>query len=237
MTNPELILNMLAEASAKDISEATDPETFEEHMETARKGSSVARAARLELERSTGRKIVTGLTAKGIRRLKARKEEEFPDSRPSLPQNSATRFFVFGAPCPPRGRRPFLRMAQKSSTTRSLKIQAASASGHSGETVTTLRRLGGGPAIDMETSRACCQFRSARSGAGTGGPAHKAAAIAENQLPARFGVAFTLFGLSPPPVAHSARATRPPLPWESGYPLCPATRAAAPPLGLLLEFA
>lgn len=76
MTNTELILNMLAEASAKDISEATDPETFEEHMETAHKGGSVARAARLELERSTGRKVVTGLNAKGIRRLKARKEEE-----------------------------------------------------------------------------------------------------------------------------------------------------------------
>ena len=76
MTNTELILNMLAEASAKDISEATDPETFEEQAEAAHKGGSVARAARLKLERSTGRKVVTGLNAKGIRRLKSRHEEE-----------------------------------------------------------------------------------------------------------------------------------------------------------------
>lgn len=76
MTNTELILNMLAEASTKEISEATDPETFEEHMETAHKGGSVARAARLELEHSTGRKVVTSINAKGIRRLKARKEKE-----------------------------------------------------------------------------------------------------------------------------------------------------------------
>lgn len=68
MTNTELILNMLAEASTKDISEATDPETFEEHLETAHKGGSVARNARLELERNTGRRVVTPLNAKGIRR-------------------------------------------------------------------------------------------------------------------------------------------------------------------------
>lgn len=69
MTNTELILNMLAEASTKEISEATD-------LETAHKGGSVARNARLELERSTGRKVVTSINAKGIRRLKARKEKE-----------------------------------------------------------------------------------------------------------------------------------------------------------------
>lgn len=76
MTNTELILNMLAEASTKEISEATDPETFEEHMETAHKGGSVARNARLELERSTGRRVVTPLNAKGIRRIKAGRDEE-----------------------------------------------------------------------------------------------------------------------------------------------------------------
>lgn len=76
MTNTELILNMLAEASTKEISEATDPETFEEHMETAHKGGSVARNARLELEHSTGRRVVTPLNAKGIRRIKAGRDEE-----------------------------------------------------------------------------------------------------------------------------------------------------------------
>lgn len=46
MTNTELILNMLAEASTKDISQATNPETFEEN----------AKVARLELEEKTGKK-------------------------------------------------------------------------------------------------------------------------------------------------------------------------------------
>jgi hypothetical protein len=38
MTNTELILNMLAEASAKDISQATNPETFEENKKVAKQG-------------------------------------------------------------------------------------------------------------------------------------------------------------------------------------------------------
>lgn len=64
MTNTELILNMLAEASAKDISEATGPETFEDNKEVARQGGNVAKVARLELEARTGKKVVTGLNAK-----------------------------------------------------------------------------------------------------------------------------------------------------------------------------
>ncbi len=64
MTNTELILNMLAEASAKDISQATDPETFEDSKEVARQGGNVAKVARLELEARTGRKVVTPLNAK-----------------------------------------------------------------------------------------------------------------------------------------------------------------------------
>lgn len=45
MTNTELILNMLAEASAKDISQATDPETLEDNMNVAKQGGTVARVA------------------------------------------------------------------------------------------------------------------------------------------------------------------------------------------------
>lgn len=59
MTNTELILNMLAEASAKDISAATDPKDFEDSKEVARQGGNVAKVARLELEAKTGRKVVT----------------------------------------------------------------------------------------------------------------------------------------------------------------------------------
>ena len=64
MTNTELILNMLAEASTKDISQAKDPETFEDSKEVARQGGNVAKVARLELEARTGKKVVTGLNAK-----------------------------------------------------------------------------------------------------------------------------------------------------------------------------
>lgn len=76
MTNTELILNMLAEASTKDISEATDPSTFDEHITVARKGGSVARNARLELEQSTGRKVVTSLNAKQVLQIKESKEDK-----------------------------------------------------------------------------------------------------------------------------------------------------------------
>ncbi|MDH2997979.1 antirepressor [Pasteurellaceae bacterium LFhippo2] len=59
MTNTELILNMLAEASAKDISQALEPETFAENADVAQQGGDVAKTARLALEKRTGKKVVT----------------------------------------------------------------------------------------------------------------------------------------------------------------------------------
>lgn len=59
MTNTELILNMLAEASTKDISETTNPKDFEEGKKVAKQGGEVAKVARKELESRTGRKVVT----------------------------------------------------------------------------------------------------------------------------------------------------------------------------------
>lgn len=64
MTNTELILNMLAEASTKDISQVVNPETFEESMKVAKQGGNVAKVARLELEAKTGKKVVSSLNAK-----------------------------------------------------------------------------------------------------------------------------------------------------------------------------
>ena len=64
MTNTELILNMLAEASTKDISQAVNPGSFEESQQVAQQGGNVARVARLELEAKTGKKVVTALNAK-----------------------------------------------------------------------------------------------------------------------------------------------------------------------------
>jgi hypothetical protein len=66
MTNTELILNMLAEASAKDISQAVNPETFEESQKVAQQGGNVAKVALQELEARTGKKVVTGLNAKQV---------------------------------------------------------------------------------------------------------------------------------------------------------------------------
>ena len=70
MTNTELILNMLAEASAKDISQAVNPETFEENKIVAEQGGNVANVARKELEAKTGKKVITESNAKSILRLK-----------------------------------------------------------------------------------------------------------------------------------------------------------------------
>lgn len=72
MTNKELVLNMLAELSTAEISEANSPETFDEHKEIAKQGGEVARNARLELEAKTGKAVVSPLNAKDILGLENR---------------------------------------------------------------------------------------------------------------------------------------------------------------------
>ena len=64
MTNTELILNMLAEASTKDISAAINPRNFIDSKTVAKQGGNIAGNARKELELKTGKKVVTGLNAK-----------------------------------------------------------------------------------------------------------------------------------------------------------------------------
>lgn len=64
MTNKELVLNMLAELSTREISEVTDPDSFQEHKQVARQGGEVARNARMELEAKTGKKVVSPLNSK-----------------------------------------------------------------------------------------------------------------------------------------------------------------------------
>jgi len=82
MTNTELILNMLAEASTKDISQAVNPKDFDESKKVANQGGNVAKVARLELEAKTGKKVVSALNAKSIlpdnkspRKLKQKKSD------------------------------------------------------------------------------------------------------------------------------------------------------------------
>ncbi len=66
MTNTELILNMLAEASTKDISQAVNPASFEESKKVAKQGGNVAKVALKELEAKTGKKVVSSLNAKSL---------------------------------------------------------------------------------------------------------------------------------------------------------------------------
>ena len=63
-TNKELVLNMLAELSTKEISESNDPKNFSDHVKNAVDGASIAKNARIELEQKTGKKVVTPLNAR-----------------------------------------------------------------------------------------------------------------------------------------------------------------------------
>lgn len=64
MTNKELVLNMLAEISTKEISESGNPQDFSDHIQNAVDGATIARNARLELEQKTGKAVVTPLNAR-----------------------------------------------------------------------------------------------------------------------------------------------------------------------------
>ncbi len=81
MTNRELVLNMLAELSTKDISESQNPETFAEHADVARQGGEVALNARKELEAKTGKAVVTSLNAKEAMRLKEEEQKSIEGSK------------------------------------------------------------------------------------------------------------------------------------------------------------
>lgn len=64
MTNVELILNSLAEASTTEISRQKDPSGFEENQVVAKEGGEVAKIAREQLESKIGKSVVTSKNAK-----------------------------------------------------------------------------------------------------------------------------------------------------------------------------
>ncbi|MDY0202208.1 MAG: Bro-N domain-containing protein [Tenuifilaceae bacterium] len=66
MTNLELVLNMLAEASTAEISKEKKPKTFDDNKQVAKKGGKVADAARQQLEKDTGKRVVSPLNAKEL---------------------------------------------------------------------------------------------------------------------------------------------------------------------------
>ena len=69
MSTTEIVLNMLAETSATDISKAEQPTTFEQNKEVARQGGEVAGIARRELEKRTGKPVITPKNASDFHRL------------------------------------------------------------------------------------------------------------------------------------------------------------------------
>ena len=73
MTNKELVLNMLAELSTKEISETINPKLFPEHEDVACRGGNIAKEARLKLEAETGKKVVSPLNARKIQSIETKK--------------------------------------------------------------------------------------------------------------------------------------------------------------------
>ena len=59
MSDTELVLTMLAEASTRDISKATKPDGFAENVKVAKRGGNVANVARQQLEAETGLPVIT----------------------------------------------------------------------------------------------------------------------------------------------------------------------------------
>jgi len=70
MTNLELVLNMLAEASTTEISKKKKPKGRNENKKVAREGGNVAKQARLTLEKQTGESVITAKNAKYLREEK-----------------------------------------------------------------------------------------------------------------------------------------------------------------------
>ena len=69
MSDLELVLTMLAEASTTDISKAVKPQGFSENQDVARQGGEVAGIARQALETRTGKPVITSQNARDFRQL------------------------------------------------------------------------------------------------------------------------------------------------------------------------
>jgi len=66
MTNLELVLNMLAEATTAEISKEKKPKTFVDNKKIANQGGTIAGNTRKEIEAKTGKKVVSDLSAKKL---------------------------------------------------------------------------------------------------------------------------------------------------------------------------
>jgi len=70
MTNTELILNMLAEVTATEISIIEQPAGFDESAKVAKRGANAAKVARKQVEKETGKPVVSRLNAKDLGQIK-----------------------------------------------------------------------------------------------------------------------------------------------------------------------
>ena len=73
MSNLELVLNMLAKASTTEISKQKQPDGLDENKVIAKKGGGVAQKARLEIEKQTGEKVISGKNFQNL--LEGKKDE------------------------------------------------------------------------------------------------------------------------------------------------------------------
>jgi hypothetical protein len=76
MTNTELVLNMLAEVAATDISIARQPNGFAESAEVAKEGATAAKVAREQIEKSTGKSAVSRLNAKELGKVRLTESDD-----------------------------------------------------------------------------------------------------------------------------------------------------------------
>ena len=88
MTNTELVLNMLAEVAATDIAQVRQPQGFTESAQAAQEGAQTAKAARLQLEKSTGRKVVSPRNAKQLGTQQAPEKPLLPSAPPDAPKEN-----------------------------------------------------------------------------------------------------------------------------------------------------
>lgn len=63
MSTLELVLNMLAEATTTELSKTKNPQTFKENLEVAKSGGEAAGIARKEVEKRTGKSVITSKNA------------------------------------------------------------------------------------------------------------------------------------------------------------------------------
>ena len=88
MTTLELVLNMLAEATTTELTQATDPQGLEENRAVAREGGSIAGNARRDIEARTGRPVITAQNAMDLKKIIDVVAGKLPEADPEEDQKT-----------------------------------------------------------------------------------------------------------------------------------------------------